>query len=177
MNWEFAVLNALQSLHVPLLDKAMCAITKLGDGGLLWIVLCIVLLCFRKTRKAGVCMAIALALGALVANVTLKPLVARVRPYAVQTDVSLLIPPPQDASFPSGHTTSSFAAATALFLHHKKFGAAALGLAGLIGLSRLYLYVHYPTDVLAGALIGVLAAICARALLRRVWPQNTAMRE
>ena len=98
-----------------------------------------------------------LAGNALVCNVILKPLVNRTRPYTL-LEYDILIPPVGDASFPSGHTSASFAAATALYAMNKKWGIAAYIFAAVMGFSRLYLGVHFPTDVLAGAFCGVLAA-------------------
>lgn len=105
-------------------------------------------------------------IGALLCNVTLKPLVARLRPFEIaDTMRQLLIDPPSDFSFPSGHTTSSFAAATALAAARARGGLAAMILAAVIAFSRLYLYVHYPTDVIAGALIGAFSGLAAYALV------------
>jgi len=100
---------------------------------------------------------VALALGVLTGNLTLKPLIARPRPCWVDESVRLLIPNPTDYSFPSGHTLSSVIGATVLTKANAKFGLAAIPLAALIAFSRLYLYVHYPTDVLGGMVFGILA--------------------
>ena len=105
-------------------------------------------------------MAISLILCLLIGNLTLKPLVARIRPCDVNTQVHLLIPRPHDFSFPSGHTMSSFASATVILHEHKKIsGILSMVIAFFISFSRLYLYVHYPSDVLAGALIGLAIAV------------------
>ena len=167
MGWEFAVLDGLQRIGTPFLDTVLSAVSALGNAGIFWIVLSALLLCTKKYRMAGLAMGLALLFGFLIGNLTIKPLVARVRPYDVNPSVALLISPPKDFSFPSGHTLSSFAAATALFLNHKKAGAAALALAAVIAFSRMYLYVHYPTDILAGLLIGVAVAFLANAIVRR----------
>ena len=137
------------------LDAVMPAVTSLGNGGLVWIAVALILTAVKKYRVAGIAVLIALILNLLIGNVILKPLIARVRPCDINTAVKLLIPRPTDYSFPSGHTLSSFAAATVIFLRDKRFGTAALILASLIAFSRLYLYVHYPTDVLAGIVIGI----------------------
>ena len=134
----------------------MPIITKLGNGGMIWIALAIVLLITRRYRWAGVAMLLALALDVVVSNMILKPLVARIRPCDVNTTVQLLIARPTDYSFPSGHTAASFAATFALYFSRKKLWIPALVLAVLISFSRLYLYVHYPTDILAGAMIGII---------------------
>lgn len=145
-------------MHTPFLDKIMVFITRLGDAGIIWIVLSIVLLLIPKTRKSGAVMVVALVVDVLLCNIVLKNLVARTRPYDVNTGVHLLVAKLHDYSFPSGHTAASFASVTALYLAgEKKLWKFALVLACLIAISRLYLYVHYPTDVLGGILFGVIS--------------------
>ncbi len=100
--WEIEVLDALQNIHTPWLDKIMVAITSLGNAGILWIVMAAVLLIIPKTRKAGLCMAIALILDLLITNCLLKNLVARTRPYDVANFTDLIVKKPKDYSFPSG---------------------------------------------------------------------------
>lgn len=119
-----------------------------------------------KDTQAGDLVTIALALDVLTCNVILKPLIARTRPYDINTAIDLLIAAPKDFSFPSGHTASSFAAAAALwFGGKKKLAVPALALAVLIAFSRMYFYVHYPTDVLCGAILGMLCGYMAYKLL------------
>ena len=122
MNAELTFLQFLQSLHSPMLDGSMCFITRLGDSGILWVTLTAVLLVFRKTRRVGCVLAAALLIDAVLCNLLLKPLVARVRPCDILTEVQLLIPYPDDFSFPSGHTAASFASVTALWMAGKKRG-------------------------------------------------------
>ena len=158
MNIELSILDWSQTLHTPFLDKIMVFITRLGDAGIIWIVLSIVLLLIPKTRKSGAVMVAALVVDVLLCNIVLKNLVARTRPYDVNTGVHLLVAKLHDYSFPSGHTAASFASVTALYLAgEKKLWKFALVLACLIAISRLYLYVHYPTDVLGGILFGVIS--------------------
>ena len=134
------------------------AVTHLGDGGVFWILLGIILLFSKKTRPAGVAALLALLVGALLTNVCLKNFVARIRPYEVVEGLRLMIERQRDYSFPSGHTAASFASVTALYLAgEKKLWKIALVLAVLIAFSRLYLYVHYPTDVLGGIITGAIA--------------------
>ena len=135
----------------------MPAVTALGDGGILWIGTAAVLLLTPRHRRTGAAIAAALVLEALCCNVILKPLVARLRPCDVNTAVQLLISRPDDFSFPSGHTGASFAAVGTMFASRDRLWIPALPLAALIAFSRLYLYVHYPSDVLAGALLGIMA--------------------
>lgn len=158
MNIELSILDWIQTLHTPFLDKIMVFITRLGDAGIIWIVLSIVLLLIPKTRKSGAVMVVALVVDVLLCNIVLKNLVARTRPYDVNTGVHLLVAKLHDYSFPSGHTAASFASVTALYLAgEKKLWKFALVLACLIAISRLYLYVHYPADVLGGILFGVIS--------------------
>ncbi len=176
--WEIEVLDALQNIHTPWLDKIMVAITSLGNAGILWIVLTAVLLIIPKTRKAGLCMAIALILDLLITNCLrdkrkisqmLKNLVARTRPYDVANFTDLIVKKPTDYSFPSGHTAASFAAVTALFMSRKKLlGAISCVLAILIAFSRMYLYVHFPTDIIGGIVVGVAAGLAAGFILRAI---------
>ena len=120
MNAELTFLQFLQSLHSPMLDGSMGFITRLGDSGILWVTLTALLLVFRKTRRVGCVLAAALLIDAVLCNLLLKPLVARIRPCDILTEVQLLIPRPDDFSFPSGHTAASFASVTALWLAGKK---------------------------------------------------------
>lgn len=161
MNFELGILDALQTLHTPIGDLAFCFITKLGNAGFIWLVLAAVLLVRPKTRKSGVIVAAALVLDLIVCNGILKNVFARVRPCDVNSSVALLVARPTDYSFPSGHTASSFAAVAALyFAGEKKLWKPALVLAALIAFSRLYLYVHYPTDILGGIVVGIAAGFC-----------------
>lgn len=164
-------LNILEDLREafahPDVGTFLEAVSRLGDYGFIWIAAGVVLLLFAATRRAGASMLTALLLGYLVCNVTLKPLVERMRPCDIVENMAL-IACPTDFSFPSGHTTSAFAAATALFLVHRRWGAAALVFAALMAFSRLYLFVHFPTDILIGAIVGALCAWGAVAIVRRL---------
>ena len=157
------------NLWCPLLDAVMPVITVLGDAGIFWMVIAAALLLFKKTRRVGLGMGIAMLMGLLLCNLTLKPLCQRPRPYDYQFDVfnkliPLLIEQQHDFSFPSGHTIASFEAAGVIALNNKKWGIPALILASLIAFSRLYLYVHYPTDVLVSVLLGLALAFVGNQL-------------
>ena len=165
---ELAVLNWIQTLRTGWLDGVMVSVSTLGDAGAVWIVLALVLLCIPRTRRAGVTVALALVLDLIVCNGILKPLFDRVRPCTVNPAVELLVRCPTDASFPSGHTAASFAAAGALRAAGSRLWMPGLVLAVLIAVSRLYLYVHWPTDVLAGGLLGWGLGYAARYLLHRM---------
>lgn len=167
--FELGLLDRIQELFsCPALDFFFSHITVLGNGGIFWILLSILFLCIPKTRRWGLSMGFALIFCLIAGNFLLKPLINRIRPFALNESVQLIIQAPKDASFPSGHTYCSFASAFVLLGYNKKAGVAALVLAILIALSRLYLYVHYPTDVLAGVVMGFLAAWAARRLTDRL---------
>ena len=149
------------NLWCPFLDVVMPIITMFGDAGIFWIAVSVLLMITKKYRKTGLGMAFALIMGLLVCNIYLKPTVARIRPYDFQLkyfgkEIQLLAGAMHDFSFPSGHTIASFEACTALMLGDKKLGIPATILAILIAFSRLYLYVHYPTDVIASVILGSL---------------------
>lgn len=149
-------MDLIQGLRTPAGDRIMCFVTSLGNGGMIWILLAVVLLLIPRTRRSGAVLLTALIFDVILCNGILKNAFARVRPCDVNTAVQLLIPRPDDYSFPSGHTAASFAAAAALFFAgERKLWKPALVLAVLIAFSRLYLYVHYPTDILGGILLGI----------------------
>lgn len=144
-----------EHLTAQWLQETLLAFTFLGNHGFLWILLGAILLCIPRERKTGAAVLMVLLASYLVGNLLLKNIVMRPRPFVEFPQVSLLLPAPSGYSFPSGHALSSFAAAAAVFRYHKKWGTAALFIAAFIAFSRLALFVHYPTDVLAGALLGV----------------------
>lgn len=148
----------------------------IGNAGAVWIALGVGLLLSRKTRRAGIAILAALLIGLLVGNVWLKEWIMRPRPFVTHPELTALLQPGDQWSFPSGHTLSSFAAATALWFFHRKSGAAAYVLAALIGFSRLYVCVHYPTDVLAGLLLGILCGLTAAWLTDRITDRIHAFR-
>lgn len=155
-----------ESVRNPLLNSIMIFITSLGDEGFIWIVATIALLIPKKTRKIGAMSAVALLGSLVINNHIIKNLVQRPRPFVTFTDIQILIPTPSEFSFPSGHTSSSFAAAAVFYRFlPKKLGVPSVVLAGLIGFSRLYVGVHYPTDVLAGVIMGILLSYMAEFLV------------
>ena len=169
MGIEIQILDWIQTLHTPLFDEIMLLITHLGDMGIFWILLTIVLLLIPETRKSGVIVAAALCIDIVVCNGILKNVFARTRPFDVNTAVQLLIAAPRDFSFPSGHTGASFAAVSALyFAGEKRLWKAACVLAFLIAISRMYLYVHYPTDILGGILVGIAAGAAGWYLVTKL---------
>ncbi len=176
MNWisnaDWTILRTLQQLRNPFLDVLVPIITFFGNAGWLWIAIGIAFLCYRPYRKQGIFLLAGLLLGLIIGNGILKNLVARPRPCWLDPSVSLLIGTPHDYSFPSGHTLSSFIAATVLTKSARPIAIFAWVMASLIALSRLYLFVHFPTDVLFGALLGVGIGICVllggNALFRKM---------
>ena len=153
---EFSILYWIQGLHSPVLDKIMVAVfsTLVGSKGELWVILGVVLLLIPKTRKTGLCVLGAYALAYLLGDAVLKNLIARPRPCHLDQTVPLLVKRSGSYSCPSVHTALAFASATAVFRNHRKAGIGALIFAALIGFSRLYFFVHFPTDVLFGAALG-----------------------
>lgn len=171
---ELAVLNFIQTLRCGPLDAAMVLVSRTGDAGVIWIVLALALLLLRKQRRNGLAVSCALALDLGICNLLFKPLVGRGRPFAVDPAVTLLVPPPGDASFPSGHTAASFAAVFALRAMGSPLWKPALVWACLMAVSRLYLYVHWPTDVLGGALVGAVCGWGGAKLARVIFGQRAA---
>lgn len=157
---EISILLWIQeNLRCAFTDWLFPAITFLGDKGLIWIAAAVALLFFKQYRKWGVLLLAALLITTLVGEVALKNLIGRPRPCTLFPDMELLISRPDSYSFPSGHSASSFAAAVVLLKCRKAFGIPAILLAALIAFSRLFLFVHYPTDVLAGAALGAILGL------------------
>lgn len=162
-----------ENLRNDFLDPIVKFITHLGDHGYLWIALLLILICIPKTRKAGLIGAAALLMTFIITNLCLKPLIARVRPYEVIEGLERIIEKQSDRSFPSGHTANSMAVGVSLWIISRNFDKLgdkklyfpkAAGwfvwiLSILIGLSRLYVGVHYPTDVLGGAIVAIVDAV------------------
>ncbi len=166
--WEISLLHRIAEGATEAGSVIWSAITYFGESGIFWIVLSLVLMLFKKTRKAGFSMGLALLFGVILGNGILKNVIGRPRPYTLDPTLSHRLvfgEMTKDFSFPSGHTLASFEAATALFLRHKKWGIAALVLAFFVSISRLFLLVHFPTDLVAGAVLGVLLAILATKVI------------
>ena len=156
MNLDWSILHWVQdTVTCPFLDFLMPKITALGNGGIIWLLTAGGLICTKKYRKTGVLLLGGLAAGVLVGNVLLKNIIARPRPCWLDSSVRLLIAVPTDYSFPSGHTLSSVISAAILTQANRRFGYAAIPAAALIAFSRLYLYVHFPSDVLGAAALGI----------------------
>lgn len=177
-SFDFALLDWIQThLRCAFLDTVMPLITRLGDAGIFFILCAAVMLVFKKTRKTGLSVAFALLLGLLICNLTIKPLVGRIRPYDLR-EIALLIPRETDSgSFPSGHTIAAFEFATALTVRKPKWGVGAIVLAVVIAFSRLYLYVHYPTDVFTSVLLGIMLGLVGVVLADLVYKAAEKRRE
>lgn len=173
MNWAMKIdvgilLWIQEHMRAAFLTVFWRAVTFLGNGGWFWIVLGIVLVCMAKTRKVGITALLSLAMGALITNVWLKNFVARPRPFDALETITPLIAAPKDFSFPSGHTCASFAVALVCWrMLPRKYGAPLMALAALVAFSRLYLGVHYPSDVLGGFLVARLVSEVAYAAMKK----------
>lgn len=155
MPFEFTFLDFLQTVHNPILDTFFVLITKLGDYGILWFLLAFYFISRPEKRKIGILMICALAFNFILCDGIIKNIFDRARPCDINTTIEMLISRPHGHSFPSGHTSSSFCMVAILyFMKEKKSFIFALICASLIGFSRMYLYVHFPTDVLAGMIFG-----------------------
>ena len=175
--FETSILHWIrQTFSCAFQDAVMPYITKFADSGIGWILLALVLLIPRKTRRMGAAMGVALAIGFVTGNLLLKNLVARTRPFLFDPSIELFIAPPHEFSFPSGHTLASFECAVAVFCYRRKWGVAALLFAVLIAFSRLYLQVHYPTDVLCGAILGSLIGYLAYRIVETIAHKHVAKR-
>lgn len=157
------------NLRNGILTKIMVFLSRIADYGILWILIGFVLLCMKNTRRTGAAVALSMLTNLLVLNLVLKNLVDRIRPYEVIDGLTRLVPAEKSFSFPSGHAGHAFAAAVVMYaMLPKKYGIPALVLAGLVAFSRLYVGVHYPTDVLAGALVGTLIALLAVVVVKSI---------
>ncbi len=165
---DFAVLDFIQThFKCTFLDFFMPIVSSVGNGGFIWLLLAGIMLLKEKYRKQGFVLLAGLAAGFVLGNHLLKPLVARPRPNWVNLQIELLIDNPLDFSFPSGHTLSSFVAAILISMDNHKFGYAAVPFAAIMAFSRLYLYVHYPSDVLAAVALAFVIALAVHRVFYR----------
>ncbi len=171
--WDFMLLEMIQKLRTPVLDRIMSFITHLGSAGAIWILIAIIFIIGRKTRISGIKIAVGLALGLAIGTLGMKHLFMRERPFtfedALITLENLLISAPSDRySFPSGHTLSSFTSAWLVLMYNKKLGTAAVILAALISFSRMYLYVHFPSDILGAVILSVPIALASDWIVNKI---------
>ena len=163
--WEYINLIDISILRFireyfssPLMDSIMIFITNLGDRGFIWIIIGIILLISKKYRKIGLAMLIALAVTSLIGEVFIKNIIQRPRAFTTFPDIEIIIKAPLSYSFPSGHTASSFAAAVVLGYYIKNWKYLFYFFAALVAFSRLYLFVHYPSDIIGGISLGVVCS-------------------
>lgn len=169
---EIEILKAIQSIRCDMLDNIMIGITTLGNSGMIWIIISLLFLIIKSKRKIGITIILALILSLVIGNGIIKNVVKRDRPSWDNTEITILIKNPKDYSFPSGHTEASFAAAVAIYLNKKKEGIAALILAGLIAFSRLYLFVHFPSDIVGAMIIGSVLGIIANKIVNKLYDKK-----
>ena len=171
-SFDLPLLDWIQAnIQCTFLDTTMPVVTHMGSAGFL-AAFAVFMMLLKNYRKTGFSVALSLVFGLVICNLILKPGVARIRPYDYQEQmgimINLLIEKQHDFSFPSGHTIATFEAATAIFLNHKKMGTVALILASIIAFSRLYLYIHYPTDVFTSIVLGAALAVLANWVVGKV---------
>lgn len=171
--WDASAITAIyENVHSAFLTMFFRIVTLLGEGGIFWIAVAVILLFFKKTRRSGICIGASLLIGVIVGNGIIKNVVARPRPYDAIAGIESVVSHLSDYSFPSGHSLCCFEAATALAMNRTKWAIPAYVGAVLVAVSRLFLFVHYPTDVICGALLGVLfgvlGSLAAGAIYDRV---------
>ena len=165
---EFSFLYAIPRTEV--LDSFFLGLTRVaGSYGQLWLIVAALLLIFKKTRKAGVSVLIAYLAVFLIGQLALKNLFSRPRPCQIDEAFALLVARPSSSSFPSTHSAWAFGTATAIFMQHRKMGVAAYVVAALIGFSRLYMFLHFPTDVLFGMVLGIALGVLAHRITMVLW--------
>ena len=154
------ILQFIQNhMRSSVMDEAMIVVTSLGNLGIIWIAISAFILIRKKNKTAVIGVLCAMLLGTILGQEILKNIIQRPRPFLESSVINMIIEKPVSYSFPSGHTTAAFAAAGILSKYFKKYSVLFFTIAILIGFSRLYLYVHYPTDVIAGAILGL---VCSR---------------
>lgn len=173
-SFDFSILNFIQEhFRCDFLDGVFGFFGAVGNMGLIWIVLSIVMLFFKKTRTVGIIALLSMGLGYLLGDIVIKPIVQRPRPFTFDSELNLfrnadlISKKPSGFSFPSGHSAAAWAFATTLLVKKRTLGLIAVVPAVLMVLSRLYLYVHFPTDVLCGALLGAASAFVMMLIFKK----------
>ncbi len=186
-DWEVDVLNWFQGFHNPILDKINFYVTNLGKAGIFWVLLTMVLLLvlgnkqYKASGKTGLRSFIfqhekqiawasfwSLVLSVFIVNIVLKNVTMRCRPAWILDPANAMLVSQSDYSFPSGHTSASFSSAVAIYQYNKKWGTAALVLAACISISRLYLFIHWPTDVIVSVFIGIFDGIMGTLIAKTI---------
>lgn len=169
-NIDFNILYAIQNIRNSFLDKFFVVITSIpGNYGQMWLVLGIVLLIFKKTRKCGLTVIFSYLIVYGIGQYVLKDLIARPRPCHIDQTIELLISRPSSYSCPSTHSSWAFAAATSIFLYNKKIGIPVIIFSSLVAFSRLYLFVHFPSDVLFGIVLGIVFAVLTKYIINKLY--------
>ncbi len=167
---DMMILNFIdKNLHTRIGDIFFANITKIGNGGIIWIILALMLIFYTKERKVGFAAILSLLLVLIICLMIMKPLVARERPFENFSNYFLLIKKPTDYSFPSGHAASSFALISVLYFYKHRWFKYTLVLALILSFSRLYLFVHYPSDVFWGAVFGIAFGYFSYRLTNRLF--------
>ena len=165
---EFSFLYAIPRTEV--LDSFFLGLTRVaGTYGQLWLIIAALLLIFKGARKAGISVLIAYLAVYLLGQIVLKQLISRPRPCQIDQTFAMLVARPSSSSFPSTHSAWAFGAATAIFMQHRKLGAAAYAVAALIAFSRMYMFLHFPTDVLFGTALGIALGVLAHWITKALW--------
>lgn len=165
--FDTLILEFINTIHNSVLDNIMVFITRLGDAGFIWIVIGILLIISKKYRKVGLILALALIIQSILGEGVIKNIVQRDRPFLIMENIELLIKAPTSFSFPSGHTAASITSGIVLVYFFGKKGLPFLLLGLLIAFSRIYLLVHYPSDVIGGVLLGCFSAYVAIVVGKR----------
>lgn len=173
MPFDFKILYFIQEYIVtPFLNNIMIFASALGEYGIVWVTIAVILIFFKKTRTCGILMLCSLIFCLITGEFITKNLVCRIRPCYQDMTINMLIERPNSYSFPSGHSSSSFTAASIIFYFNKKLGALALALAGIIAFSRMYLFVHFPTDVFTGIVWGIIGAVIVIWIYKKFFDPN-----
>lgn len=171
--FDFKLLLWVQeNVRTPILSAFFIPFTTIGNAGFLFIFIGVVLSFFKKTRRAGLTLLISLALSFILNDLTVKNIIQRARPYNSYSQIIPLVPPPGKYSFPSGHTAAAFSSMVTLFFTKKKYAIPGLILAVIMGLSRIYVGVHYPSDVLCGAILGSVVAVIVSLTVKKAYKER-----
>lgn len=169
-NIDWSILNAIQGIRCSFLDFILSKLTIIGEGGICWIIICVIMLFFKRTRKCGFSLAVCLVVCLILGNCILKPLIARPRPYMLNPDLIINVPLSDSYSFPSGHTYSSIGSTVVIWYYLKyKWGVAAMLLALLISFSRIYFQMHFMTDIIGGILLGIVASVVSITFINMMY--------
>lgn len=159
--------RVLESIANPFWDSFMVFVSHLGDAGFVWIIVVLTLLISKKYRKVGIIAAVSLTVCFVTGNYLIKPLVGRIRPCNLYPDLRMIVPCLTDYSFPSMHTATAFSVSAVLFRHNKLMGIPAIILSVFIALSRVYLNLHFATDIVCGALYGIIFALFTDIVIKK----------